>query len=109
MNDCEYRPTADRVVVEKEDAVLETNTGIILVNEEQGLKWAKVVAVGPGKTDGHGGTLPVEVNPGDRIGYHSNYGTDLKSSTGRDLMLLHEEDILFVEKADDVQSTTEDK
>lgn len=92
----DWKPLADRVIVKKIDPPEKTESGIILVPEAAGvdsMREAEVVAVGPGKyVDGH--QCPIDLVPGDIIGYSKHFGTDLDKEKG--YMLLHEEDVLYV-------------
>ena len=92
----EYRPLADRVIVEKDDETLVTKSGIYLVKQDKNeLQYATVLAVGPGKVR-KGTRVPVAVSVGDRIAYEVDYGTDITLSDGTVQMLIHESDIVGI-------------
>lgn len=92
----ELRPLNDRVVVKRVDAENTTKGGIIIpdtVTEKpvQGT----VLAVGPGKKDKDGNSIPIDVSVNDTVLFGKWSGTELKHD-GEDLLILKEEDIFAV-------------
>jgi chaperonin GroES len=89
------KPLGGRIVVKREQA--QTTKGGILLPEsaQQKPKAGQVVAVGPGKTDDKGRTLPVDVKVGDQILFSSYAGTEYKSDDC-DYLILSEEDVLAI-------------
>ncbi len=93
----DWKPLADRVIVRKCAEETETTSGIILVEDTRSILEAEVVSVGDGKyVDGQ--RVPIAVEAGDVIAYNKLYGTDVPGT--ENLMLLHEEDILFIKMSD---------
>jgi chaperonin GroES len=85
------------VIIEVSDAAEEKSAGGIIIPDtakEKPLE-GKVVAVGPGRVDESGNTIPMNVKVGDKV-LHSKYGgTELKYE-GNDYLIMSEADILAV-------------
>ncbi len=91
------RPLHDRVIIEKIDE--RTTAGGIVIPETSGEKpqRGKVVAVGPGKRE-KGDLCPLGVKVGDEVLFGKYSGTEVKVS-GKDLLVMREEDIMGVIEA----------
>ena len=97
MGELNLRPLADRVIVEpmEEDEI--TAGGIVLPEtaKEKPQK-GTVLAVGPGKKDDEGKTIPMDVKVGDVVLYAKYGGTEVKLDRDRTVLVLRESDILAV-------------
>ena len=101
MNEINWKPVADKVLVKKiieNDEV--TASGLVVVNNEKNdiTKKALVIAVGPGKIE-KGFRVPLDIQEGDTVIYNGMYGTDIGSfhtANSNDYMILHADDILAV-------------
>ena len=89
-------PLGDRVVVEREESEQRTSGGILLPDSAKD-KPARgtVVSVGEGKCDSKGVRHPLQVKPGDRVGFTSYAGEAFKVSD-EELLLMREDDILAI-------------
>ena len=86
-----FKPLADRVLVEPAAAEEKTASGIIIPDtaKEKPQK-GTIVAVGNGKKD-----EPLTVKVGDTVLYGKYSGTELKYE-GKDYMIMRESDILAI-------------
>jgi chaperonin GroES len=90
------QPIGDRVVVEREESESITAGGIVLPDSAKDKPTrGKVLAVGEGRLKKNGERTPLQVKPGDRVLFTSYAGEAFKLGD-RDLLLMHEEDILAV-------------
>lgn len=89
------KPLFDRIVIEAEEAVEKTASGIILPGSAQERpQMAKVVAVGPGGIiDGKEVTMQIKV--GDVILYNKYAGSDFKLD-GKEVTVLKQSDVLAI-------------
>ena len=84
-----FKPLADRVLIEPAAAEETTASGIIIPDSaKEKPQRGVVVAVGPGKKD-----EPTAVKVGETVLYGKFSGTDL-SIDGKDYMIMREADIL---------------
>ncbi len=84
-----FKPLADRVLIEPAAAEETTASGIIIPDSaKEKPQRGVVVAVGPGKKDD-----PTTVKIGETVLYGKFSGTDL-SIDGKDYMIMREADIL---------------
>lgn len=86
-----FKPLADRVLVEPTAAETTTASGIIIPDTakekpQEGI----VIAVGPGKKDD-----PTTVSVGDKVLYGKYSGSELKLD-GKDYLIVKESDLLGV-------------
>ncbi len=89
------RPLADRVVVQMLKAEETTKGGIILTTAAQEKpQVAKVVAVGPGKTE-DGKLVPMTLKTGDQVLISKYSGTEVKVD-GEEYTIIREDDILAI-------------
>ncbi len=92
------QPLGDRVVVEREEAETVTAGGIVLPDTAKDKPArGKVISVGDGRMLDNGARSPLQVKVGDRVLFSSYAGDTFKLGT-RELLLMHEEDILAVIK-----------
>lgn len=96
MAKLKIRPLGDRIVVEPLEAEEKTKGGIILPDtaKEKPQK-GKVVAVGKGRVDEDGKTIPMEVKVGDKVLYGKYAGTEI-TLDDKEYIILREEDILAI-------------
>lgn len=86
-----FKPLADRVLVEPTAAETKTASGIIIPDTAQEKpQEGTVVAVGPGKKD-----EPTTVKVGDKVLYGKYSGSELKLE-GKDYLIVRESDLLGI-------------
>lgn len=91
-------PLRDFVVVVKDEAVSQTPGGLFVPQTaEEKVVTGKVVAVGSGKLDINGKTVPLEVSVGDRVAFNKNFATEVKVD-GETHLLLREDQVFCVVK-----------
>lgn len=89
------KPLLDRVVLEKVEHEKKTASGIILMDAgKEKPSLAKVIAVGPGKTE-DGKLVAVPVNVGDTVIYKQYATTEVKFE-GKDYLICEAKDILAI-------------
>ncbi len=92
------QPLRDKVVLEKEEAVAQTKSGIVLPDSaKEKPQTAKVVAVGPGKTTDNGTLVAPEVKVGDAVFYEKFAGTTVDVD-GNEYIIVSETDIIAIVK-----------
>ena len=92
------QPLGDRVVVEREEAETVTAGGIVLPDTAKDKPArGKIISIGDGRLLDNGTRSPFQVKVGDRVLFSSYAGDTFKLGT-RELLLMHEEDILAVIK-----------
>jgi chaperonin GroES len=90
------RPLQDRVIVKRIAEEEKTKGGIIIPDTaKEKPQEAKIVAVGKGKTNDDGKTIPLQVKVGDRILFGKYSGSEIKID-GEEHLIMREEDILGV-------------
>jgi len=74
------KPLGNRVLVEPVEIHETTVGGIVIpdIAEDQKPREAVVVALGTGKTDDQGNTIPFEVKPGDHVLLGNHGGTEVE-------------------------------
>ncbi|GAB0155394.1 MULTISPECIES: co-chaperone GroES [Chryseobacterium] len=86
-----FKPLADRVLVEPIAAETKTASGIIIPDTaKEKPQEGTVVAVGPGKKD-----EPTTVKVGDKVLYGKYSGSELKLE-GKDYLIVRESDLLGI-------------
>ncbi|MCU7618178.1 co-chaperone GroES [Chryseobacterium sp. 09-1422] len=86
-----FKPLADRVLIEPIAAETKTASGIIIPDTaKEKPQEGTVVAVGPGKVD-----EPTTVKVGDKVLYGKYSGSELKLD-GKDFLIVKESDLLGV-------------
>ena len=86
-----FKPLADRVLVEPVQAETKTASGIIIPDTaKEKPQEGTVIAVGNGKID-----EPMTVKVGDKVLYGKYAGTELKLD-GKDFLIVKEADLLGV-------------
>ena len=94
------RPLADRVIVEplsEMERGAMTKSGIFIPEtaEKERSEQGMIVAVGPGKRDEEGKTLPMNVKVGEKVMF-AKYGPDEIKIAGKEYFILAESSILAV-------------
>lgn len=86
-----FKPMADRVLVEPATPETKTASGIIIPDTaKEKPQEGTVIAVGPGKKD-----EPMTVKVGDKVLYGKYSGTDLKLE-GKDYLIVKESDLFGI-------------
>ncbi len=86
-----FKPLADRVLVEPTPAETKTASGLIIPDTaKEKPQEGVVVSVGPGKKD-----EPLTVQVGDKVLYGKYAGTELKLE-GKDYLIVKESDLLGI-------------
>ena len=86
-----FKPLADRVLVEPTAAETKTASGIIIPDTaKEKPQEGTVLAVGPGKKD-----EPMTVKVGDKVLYGKYSGTELKLD-GKDYLIVKENDLFGI-------------
>ncbi len=90
------KPLGNRVVIKRSQA--KTTKGGILLPEsaQEKPKEGEVVSVGPGKVDEKGNMMKIELEVGDRVLFSSYAGTECKTDSEDDYLIVTEDDILAV-------------
>lgn len=93
MADFKIKPLADRVIVKAKEAEEVTKGGIILPDtvKEKPIEGV-VVAIGSGRVDDNGKTVPMTVKVGDAVLYGKYSGTEVKID-GEEYLIMRENDI----------------
>jgi len=88
------KPFADRVLLEPVEEEKVTDSGIYLpeTSKEKPVM-AKVVEVGPGKTNNEGKLIPLTVKQGDVVVFSKYAGTEVKVGD-KNYLIVNETDIL---------------
>ncbi len=90
------KPLGDHVLVEPAEEKEVKKGGIIIPDTAKEKPTEGVVrAVGPGKLEDDGKRIPIEVKEGDRVLISKYGGTEVKLN-GKELKILHSDDILAV-------------
>ncbi|MDO4898100.1 MAG: co-chaperone GroES [Rothia sp. (in: high G+C Gram-positive bacteria)] len=90
------KPLEDRVVVQIVEAEQVNEFGLYIPdNAKEKPSEAKVIAVGPGRTDDKGNRIPVDLKEGDTVIFSKYGGTEVKYG-GAEYLILSARDILAV-------------
>ncbi|MEJ2033020.1 MAG: co-chaperone GroES [Deltaproteobacteria bacterium] len=90
------RPLNDRVLIKRLEEEEKTKGGIIIPDTaKEKPAEGKVMAVGPGKRNEKGETIPLQIKEGDRVLFSKYGGTDIKLE-GEDYLIMREDDILGI-------------
>ena len=97
MSKPNYKPLADRVIVEPTSAEQTTKSGIVLPDSAQEKPQSgTVVEVGAGRVTDEGKTVPMTVKAGDTVIYSKYGGTEIKVD-GVEYLIVKESDILAIQ------------
>ena len=90
------RPLGDRVLVTRVDEEEKSKGGIIIPDTaKEKPQEGRVVAVGPGKTNDDGDTIPLSVKKGDKVLFSKYAGTEVNID-GEEHLIIREDDVLGV-------------
>ncbi len=90
------KPLGDRVIVKADEVETTTAGGLFIASEtKEKPQTGEIVAVGAGKTDSDGKTIPMPVKTGDRVVYGKYGGTDI-TVEGEDYLILRVDDLYGV-------------
>jgi len=94
------KPLQDRVLVKRIEEEEKTKSAIIIPDtaKEKPIQ-AKVVAVGPGKTNEEGKRIEMDVKKGDKVLFAKWSGNEIKID-GEEHLILREEEILAILQID---------
>ena len=100
MAEVNLKPLGDRVVVEPLEEEEVTSFGIVLPEtaKEKPQK-GKILAIGPGRKDDQGKTIPMDVKVGDVVLFAKYAGTEIKLGSDKNVLILRENDILAIVEA----------
>jgi chaperonin GroES len=89
-------PLQDRILVQRVEEEEKTKGGIIIPDTaKEKPAEGKIVAVGKGKVDEKGKTIPMEVKKGDRVLFGKYSGTEIKIE-GEEYLIMREDDVLGI-------------
>lgn len=87
------KPLSDRVLIKRMEGEEKTAAGIIIPDAaKEKAQTGAVVAVGPGRRDSSGNSIPMAVKVGDTVYFGKYAGTD----AGEDYLIIKEDEILGV-------------
>lgn len=87
------RPLRDRLIVKRLDEVETTKGGIIIPDSaKEKPQEGEVVAVGSGRIDDTGKTIPIEVKVGEKVLFPKYSGTEIKID-GEEYLILQENEV----------------
>ena len=91
------RPLHDRLIVKRiEEGEQKSSGGIIIPDTaKEKPQEGKVLAVGKGKTNDDGKTIPLDVKAGDRILFGKYSGSEIKVD-GEECLILREDEVLGI-------------
>lgn len=90
------KPLGDRVIIRADEAETTTASGLYLATEsKEKPQTGTVLAVGDGKLDKDGNTVPVPVKVGDRVIYGKYGGTEV-TVEGEDVLIMRADDLYAV-------------
>ena len=91
------RPLHDRLIVKRVEEQEQKSVGGIIIPDSAKEKpqEGKVLAVGKGKTNDDGKTIPLDVKAGDRILFGKYSGSEIKVE-GEECLILREDEVLGI-------------
>ena len=91
------RPLHDRLIVKRVEEQEQKSAGGIIIPDSAKEKpqEGKVLAVGKGKTNDDGKTIPLDVKAGDRILFGKYSGSEIKVD-GEECLILREDEVLGI-------------
>jgi chaperonin GroES len=91
------RPLHDRLIVKRIEEQEQKSAGGIIIPDtaKEKPQEGKVLAVGKGKTNDDGKTIPLDVKAGDRILFGKYSGSEIKVD-GEECLILREDEVLGV-------------
>lgn len=86
-----FEPKGDRLLVKRLESEEKTASGIIIPDSaKEKAQMGTVIAVGPGKKEKDGSTIPVDIKVKDTIYFGKYSGTDV----GDDYLIIREDEVL---------------
>jgi chaperonin GroES len=90
------RPLSDRVVIKPANAAEKRQSGIIIPDTaKEKPQEGEVFAVGPGKVNDDGKSVPMEVKKGNKVLYGKYSGAEI-TVNGTEYLIMRESDILAI-------------
>lgn len=90
------RPLHDRILVRRMAEEEKTAGGLFIPDTaKEKPQRGEIIAVGKGRVNEEGKTMPLEVRAGDRILFGKYSGTELKIG-GEEFLMMREEDVLGI-------------
>ena len=91
------KPLGDRIIIEPSEDDDATSAGGIIIPDtaKEKPQKGKVVAVGSGRVNDDGKTIPLSVKNGDEVVYSKYAGTEY-SESGKEYLIVRESDILAI-------------
>ncbi len=87
------RPLGNNVLVKRLAGEGKTESGIIIPDTaKEKAQTASVIAVGPGRKDGNGASIAIDIKVGDTVYFGKYAGTE----AGQDYLVIKEDEILGV-------------
>ena len=95
MKEVKIKPLGDRIIVKPIER--ETMKGGIIIPDTAKEKpmEGEVLAVGAGKLDDKGASIPMDVKPGDRVLYGKYSGTEVKLDD-ETYLIIHQDEVLGI-------------
>ena len=91
-----FTPLHDRILVRRVEEGESIRGGIIIPDSaKEKPQQGEVVAVGTGKIDDNGKTLPMAVKVGDTVLYGKYSGTEINAD-GEDVLIMRESDVFAI-------------
>lgn len=95
-NTVNVRPLNDRILVKRTEQDEKTAGGLIIPDSaKEKQSRGEVVAVGAGRTNDEGKSIPLEVKVGDKILFAAYAGTELKID-GEEYLMMRENEVFGV-------------
>ncbi|MDE2768648.1 MAG: co-chaperone GroES [Chloroflexota bacterium] len=90
------KPLGDRVLIQPEDRETTTASGLVLPDTaKEKPQEGTVLAVGSGRVNDEGTTIPLEIKAGDKVLYAKYAGTELRLDD-EDFLIVSERDVLAI-------------
>ena len=90
------KPLGDRVLIQPEDRETTTASGLVLPDTaKEKPQEGTVLAVGSGRVNDDGNTVPLEIKAGDKVLYAKYAGTELRLDD-EDYLIVSERDVLAI-------------
>ena len=90
------KPLGDRVLIQPEDRETTTASGLVLPDTaKEKPQEGTVLAVGSGRVNDEGSTIPLEIKAGDKVLYAKYAGTELRLDD-EDFLIVSERDVLAI-------------
>ncbi len=91
-----FKPLGDRILLKQLEAKEQTKGGIVIPDSvKEKPQEGEIIAVGEGKKNSEGKTVPLSLKVGDKILYGKYSGTEVVID-GEDYLIVREEDVLGI-------------